>query len=327
MPSLERFVNPQTRVFSLNITAMPGARLYFFAAGSSTPKATYADKDGATPNANPVIADSSGAFPPIFLDGLYRVELRSSGNIVQAGWPIDSVGQDRVVVPFGDWNETFTYTEFFPVTGSNGNWYHSIGNGNLGNDPISSPSDWELVPVPVASSFTSDAAYFTWSDDGDQISLDVDPDLFADNFVSSESYFSFSNDSGDVSLDVDISGLSDAVAADLGIIKTSVDVAANGDFGSGNIRCVKIGNTVTITATTTLLHGSSSAPISSDGLIPAAYRPVADVGLCYVVNRTLGYLASLNILASGRLTIEYNDFAGAGVNRTSSSAFSISYNV
>jgi len=183
MPSLERFFNPQMRVFDLNIRSLPGARLYFFAAGSTTPKATFTTKAGGTPNANPVIADSSGTFPPIFLDGLYRVELRSAQNIVQSGWPIDNVGQDNPIVPFGPYSEIVTYNEGEIVTGSNGNWYRSVGDNNLGSDPISSPGEWEVIPIPVASTFTSNADYFTWSDDGDQISLDVDGQELADSLV------------------------------------------------------------------------------------------------------------------------------------------------
>lgn len=179
MPSLQRFTNPQTRPFSLNIKSLPGAKLYFYAAGSTTPKATYSDKQGTTANANPVVADSSGIFPPIFLDGLYRVELRSSSNIVQPGWPIDNVGQDSVIVPFGPYSPIVTYNEGEVVTGDNGNWYRSIVDNNLGNEPSVSPSDWELIPIPVASSFTSNVPYITFSDDVDQISLDLDEDGLA----------------------------------------------------------------------------------------------------------------------------------------------------
>lgn len=174
MPSLERFFDPQMRKFDANVRPLPGARLYFFENGTTTPKTTYKDKQGSIGHDNPVIADSTGVFPQIFLDGLYRVELRSSSNIVQPGWPIDNIGQDTPVVPFGPWIEINTYNTGEVVTGSNGNWYRSITDNNLGNDPISSPSEWEVIPIPVASSFTSNKAYLTWTDDGDQVSLNVD---------------------------------------------------------------------------------------------------------------------------------------------------------
>ena len=174
MPSLERFFNPQMRVLSLNLQSLPSARLYFFAAGSSTPKPTYADKPGNIANTNPVIADPNGVFPTIFLDGLYRVELRSAQNIVQPGWPIDNVGQDNVIVPFGPWSEIVIYNQGEVVTGSNGNWYRSLIDNNLGNDPADGGEGWEVIPIPVASTFTSNKTYLSWTDNGDQISLDVD---------------------------------------------------------------------------------------------------------------------------------------------------------
>lgn len=161
------------RVFSANITSMPSARLHFFESGSTTPKVTYADKQGTTPNTNPVIASSTGSFPPIYLDGLYRVELRSSANIVQPGWPIDNVGQDNIIVPFGPWIETVTYGEGEIVTfGSPVAWYSSISGGNLGNEPATSPSEWENIPIPqdppeeiksisLVGGFTSGSIHFS----------------------------------------------------------------------------------------------------------------------------------------------------------------------
>lgn len=46
----------------------PGAKLYTYQAGSSTTQqATYSERTLTTPNTNPVVADSSGLMPPIYL--------------------------------------------------------------------------------------------------------------------------------------------------------------------------------------------------------------------------------------------------------------------
>lgn len=175
MASLERFFNPQMRPFGLNMQALPGAKLYFFDANSTTPSQVYQDKQGAIAHPNPVVADANGNFPQIFLaQRLYRVSLTDRKNLVQPGWPIDNVGQDTIVVPFGPWNEQETYEQAEIVTGSDGNWYSSVGGNNLGNDPIDGDGFWELIPKPVASSFTSDSPDFSFSDVDGQISLDVD---------------------------------------------------------------------------------------------------------------------------------------------------------
>ena len=51
-----------------NVTA--GAQLYTYAAGTTTPQATYTDGTGATPLSNPVVADATGLFPEIWVSGL-----------------------------------------------------------------------------------------------------------------------------------------------------------------------------------------------------------------------------------------------------------------
>lgn len=93
------FLNPLTKFTSDNITALPGARLYFYQNNSSTPKAVYADKNKVTSLGVYVEADSAGIFEPIWLDGTYRATLKYSANwisdpvgVVQTGWPIDDIG-------------------------------------------------------------------------------------------------------------------------------------------------------------------------------------------------------------------------------------------
>lgn len=174
MASLERFFNPQMRPFGQNITSLPGAKLYFYQANSTTPVPTYNDKQGTIPNTNPVIADSNGIFPQIFLEQrLYRVILTDRKNLVQPGWPIDNVGQDTSVVPFGPYRTTVTYNKDEVVTADDGNWYRSKSNNNLGND-VTDTDWWDVIPVPVATNFTSNMPYFSFVTDDGKISLDVD---------------------------------------------------------------------------------------------------------------------------------------------------------
>jgi hypothetical protein len=57
--------------FSIDGNGVPraGATYSFFQTGTSSPQNTYTDSTLATPNANPVVADSNGLFPPIYLAG------------------------------------------------------------------------------------------------------------------------------------------------------------------------------------------------------------------------------------------------------------------
>lgn len=77
-------------------TGLPliGGKLYTYAAGTSTPKATYQDAAGNTPNTNPVVLDSSGS-ALIFWDGAYKVVIKDAlGNTV---YTVDNYTND----PFG----------------------------------------------------------------------------------------------------------------------------------------------------------------------------------------------------------------------------------
>lgn len=59
-----------------------GALLYTFLTGTTTPTPTYTTSSLGTPLANPVVADSSGLFPEIFLDPAvtYRFQLKTAGG-------------------------------------------------------------------------------------------------------------------------------------------------------------------------------------------------------------------------------------------------------
>lgn len=46
---------------------VPGAKLYWYAAGTTTPATTYSDPDLSVPNTNPVVADGAARFPAIWL--------------------------------------------------------------------------------------------------------------------------------------------------------------------------------------------------------------------------------------------------------------------
>jgi hypothetical protein len=93
-----RFFNPRAR-HSSSTAAYSGGKLYFYAAGTSTPLDTYSDYALATPNANPVVLNSAG-YPDssIFLsDAGYKVVLKdSSDNTI---WTEDNVyARDQALI-------------------------------------------------------------------------------------------------------------------------------------------------------------------------------------------------------------------------------------
>jgi len=86
-----RFVLPFADVGS-GIKPPSGALLFFLETDSSGPKDTFSDQlSTPTVNANPVVADSTGVFPDIFITGIYKVVLQNkNGSQI---WEADPVGE------------------------------------------------------------------------------------------------------------------------------------------------------------------------------------------------------------------------------------------
>ena len=90
-----RFVIPFVTVINAIGVPYPGAQLFFYASGTSTPLATYSDEDLTIPNSNPVVADSGGMFSNIWLQPLvYKVVLEDING--------DEIWTADPVVPFID---------------------------------------------------------------------------------------------------------------------------------------------------------------------------------------------------------------------------------
>jgi hypothetical protein len=65
---------------------MSGAQWFFYKTGTTTLQNTYADAGLETPNANPVVADSNGLFPSIYLAGGsdYKAILKTAAGVTVA---------------------------------------------------------------------------------------------------------------------------------------------------------------------------------------------------------------------------------------------------
>lgn len=162
----ERFYSPVIKYTTSNLTSLPGALLYFYETGTSTPKTTWTDPERATASAHPVVALSDGTFPPIFINGVYRVELKSAAGVTQPGWPVDDVGSPAAGFPFQSWSSTYSYSEDDLVT-YGGEFYQSLDDDNVGNTPSTSPAFWQkklFLDAPTAESYLNGNAdgTYTW---------------------------------------------------------------------------------------------------------------------------------------------------------------------
>lgn len=86
----QRFTIPFHTVFDTLGKAAPGAQVYFYASGTSSPQDTFADQALTIPNTNPVIADSAGLLPDIWLQALdYKVVAQAASDVQL--WTADPV--------------------------------------------------------------------------------------------------------------------------------------------------------------------------------------------------------------------------------------------
>lgn len=83
--------------FANDGTPLAGGKVYFYAAGTTTPQDTYTDQGGGTPNANPVVLDSYGRASIWLGSSAYKVVLKTSADVTI--WTDDNVRAINVPVP------------------------------------------------------------------------------------------------------------------------------------------------------------------------------------------------------------------------------------
>lgn len=140
-----RFYAPFVKVTSDTLKTLPGAKAYFYKNGTTTLQTTYQDVTLSTPHTNPVIADSAGNFPAIFLSGTYTVKITDTAGVVLGGYPVNNVGGETVTGLFDSWSAINTYQAGALVTGSDGLRYVAVSNSNLNNDPTTTTGYWAKV--------------------------------------------------------------------------------------------------------------------------------------------------------------------------------------
>lgn len=80
---------PKLQFFSAAGDPLSGGKLYTYAAGTTTPLATFTDEGGLTPNANPVILDSRGEASVWLGNASYKFKLTDSTDVEI--WTVDNL--------------------------------------------------------------------------------------------------------------------------------------------------------------------------------------------------------------------------------------------
>ena len=79
--------NPKMQWFDEDGLPLIDGKLYTYAAGTTTPLATYTDKDGGTENTNPIILDAYGSADVWLSDVPYKFVLKTSADVTI--WTVD----------------------------------------------------------------------------------------------------------------------------------------------------------------------------------------------------------------------------------------------
>lgn len=82
--------SPKVQFFESNGEPLVGGKLYTYAAGTSSPLATYTDSTGNTANANPVILDSRGEANVWLGPSRYKWVLYDADDVLI--WSVDGIG-------------------------------------------------------------------------------------------------------------------------------------------------------------------------------------------------------------------------------------------
>lgn len=164
------FSQPWQQVFDCSGNTLAGAKLYFYTAGTSNPKNVYSDVGLNVPLTNPVVANGSGRFVPIYMDdepykvALYTAEdklIWTADNMVVQ--PVDADVADVVsavkqVVSSAGYNAEAFNPNTFPMAifkyANSANWYTETGTDDnayilTGLDTYSRPVDY-FVGMKIA---------------------------------------------------------------------------------------------------------------------------------------------------------------------------------
>ncbi len=82
--------SPKVQFFESNGEPLVGGKLYTYAAGTSSPLATYTDSTGNTANANPVVLDSRGEANVWLGPSRYKWVLYDADDVLI--WSVDGIG-------------------------------------------------------------------------------------------------------------------------------------------------------------------------------------------------------------------------------------------
>lgn len=159
----ELFTLP-ARATDSNGVLLPGAKLFFYATGTSTPQSTYTTAALSVAHTNPVVADSSGKFPAIYFNPnlIYRGVLKDASGATTV-FDIDPINKatngNLVADPGGIYTASMIpagQTARAPLFILNNPGVSQLVNGyasgiyiHIGNNPTATPAAGDTVAQTI----------------------------------------------------------------------------------------------------------------------------------------------------------------------------------
>jgi len=125
---------PKAQFFDSNGNPLVGGKVYTYAAGTTTPLATFTSASAATPNTNPIILDSRGECNLWFAPATsYKVILKTADDVQQ--WSVDNIATYGTIASQNSNNVNITggvitgVTATFDLTGNISGNAGTVTNG------------------------------------------------------------------------------------------------------------------------------------------------------------------------------------------------------
>jgi hypothetical protein len=160
------FTDPRPQQFKADGSLNSNGKLYFYEPGatSTTKKAIYSDKGLASQLVNPVILDSAGRFPTIYLQESDYAVLHTNSDDVQI-WRVNNYQPPSLDSQYNDWDASIEYGLNDFVRYTDGKYYISLQAANQGRTPAISSAYWSqgffLTAYNSLKSYsTNDVVYY-----------------------------------------------------------------------------------------------------------------------------------------------------------------------
>jgi hypothetical protein len=127
--------------FTANGDPLVGGKLYTYAAGTTSPLATYTDLFGTTSNPNPVVMDSRGEASVWLGEGTYKFVLKDALDTLI--WTVDNISGNGQSVSFAFQNPIVMVASQSVLSG-----YNALSAGPL------TINSGVTVTVPTGSTWT-----------------------------------------------------------------------------------------------------------------------------------------------------------------------------